>query len=44
MQERGDTSLFTTWREDLDLRDLNDKIDIVKRKTAEITDWKELKK
>ena len=31
-------------REDLDLEDLNGKIDIVKRKIAEITDQKELKK
>ena len=37
-------AVYNKEREDLDLEDLNDKIDIVKKKIAETTDQKELKK
>ena len=37
-------AVYNKEREELDLEDLNDKIDIVKKKIAEITDRKELKK
>ena len=37
-------AVYNKEREDLDLEDLNDRIDIVKKKIAETTDQKELKK
>ena len=37
-------AVYNKEREDLDLEDLNDKIDIVKKKISEIPDQKELKK
>ena len=43
-EKRKYIAVYNKKREELDLKDLNDKIDIVRRKISEITDQKELKK
>jgi transposase len=43
LQERGGTSQCKARRESLDFEELNEKIDIMKKKISEITDQKELK-
>ena len=43
-EKRRYIAVYNKKREDLDLRDLNDKIDVVKKKMSEIPDQKELKK
>ncbi|EQB70531.1 MAG: transposase IS4 family protein [Ferroplasma sp. Type II] len=43
-EKRRYIAVYSREREELDLRDLNDKINIVKKKISDITDQKELKK
>ncbi len=43
-EKRKYIAVYNKEREELDLKDLNNKIDIVKKKISEITDQKELKK